>query len=95
MPVKVILYIPLAVMANSDDGSVFAFVREVDGQVLTFSRQDDSLVDAETGSTWNPVNGLATSGPLAGKALRLVPYVPAFDEAWLDFFPQTEMYTIR
>ena len=47
----------------------------------------------ETGSTWNPVNGLAASGPLAGKALRPVPYVPAYDEAWLDFFPQTEMYS--
>ena len=86
--------LPLVLAVDGENYAVHAYLRNVDGRVLTFSREGDMLVDEETGSTWNPINGLATSGALAGKALRPVPYVPAFDEAWYDFFPQTEMYTI-
>ena len=85
--------IPLVVIVDGENGAVSSYLRNVDGRVLTFSREGDTLVDKETSSTWNPVNGLATSGPLTGQALRAVPYVPAFDEAWYDFFPQTEMYS--
>jgi hypothetical protein len=85
--------IPLVVIVDGESGAVSSYVRTADGQVLTFFREGDALIDHETGSYWNSINGLATSGSLAGQALRPIPYVPAYDEAWYDFFPHTEMYS--
>jgi hypothetical protein len=36
--------------------------------------------------------GVAIEGPLKGQALRSVPYIPAFDSAWRDFYPDSEWY---
>ena len=52
--------------------------REVDGLKLTFhlagiNNQNFLMRDEETGSYWQQISGLAVSGPLAGKALRLIP----------------------
>jgi hypothetical protein len=48
--------------------------------------------DEETGSTWQMDRGLAVDGPLKGQALRSVPYIPAFPEAWRDFYPHSRWY---
>ncbi len=69
-----------------------AYVRQAGGQVLTFRAEGDKLVDAETGSTWDVVNGLATDGPLKGESLQPVPSSSAYDWAWLDFYPETTFY---
>ena len=31
-------------------------------------------------------------GPLKGQILRSVPYIPAFPEAWRDFYPHSRWY---
>ena len=51
--------------------------REVDGLVLTFhlagiNNQNFLMRDEETGTYWQQISGRAISGPLAGKALRLI-----------------------
>ena len=51
--------------------------REVDGLILTFhlagiNNQNFLMRDEETGTYWQQISGLAVSGPLAGKTLRLV-----------------------
>ena len=51
------------------------------------------MQDVETGSTWQMDRGVAVEGPLKGRALRSVPYIPAFDIAWRDFYPDSEWYT--
>ena len=51
---------------GEDVGATNVFARELDGQLLTFSREGDLFIDAETGSSWNIV-GQAVAGPLAGE----------------------------
>lgn len=84
--------LPVLVHVNPETRAVSTYLRVVDDQTLSFDMRDDDLVDLETGSTWNPINGLATDGRLKGLALRPVPYVPAFRHAWYDFHPQTDYY---
>jgi hypothetical protein len=52
--------------------------REVDGLKLTFhlagiNNQNFLMRDEQTGSYWQQISGLAVSGPLAGKQLKLIP----------------------
>jgi hypothetical protein len=51
--------------------------REIDGLVLTFhlagiNNQNFLMRDEQTGSYWQQISGRAISGPLAGKALKLI-----------------------
>ena len=75
-------------------GTARAFLRAVDGDVLTFSvdpGDPDRLVDAETGSRWTP-EGLAVEGDLTGAQLETVDeaYV-VFWFAWSIFNPSTRI----
>lgn len=83
---------PVLIYVDPETHAVSTFFRLADEQTLIFALQDGQLVDRETGSVWDPVRGLATSGPLQGIALRSVPYVPAFDWAWRDFYPHSDLY---
>jgi hypothetical protein len=44
-----------------------------------------------TGTVWN-LEGLAVSGPLAGKRLPIAPSYDAFWFAWYDFFPTAPVF---
>ncbi len=85
--------VPLAVIALSDQ-SAAAFRREVDGQPLSFvAGANGAILDQETGSSWDPVTGRATAGPLAGKSLTPIPATDSFWFGWIDFFPGTALYS--
>ncbi len=71
-------------------GSTTVFIREVDGQSLTFERDGDSIRDLETGTVWS-VTGTGQTGPLAGKRLEPVLHANHFWFAWAVFNPQTEV----
>jgi hypothetical protein len=52
--------------------------REVEGLKLTFhlagiNNQNFLMRDEQTGSYWQQISGLAISGPLSGKSLKLIP----------------------
>ena len=52
--------------------------REIDGLILTFhlagiNNQNFLMRDEETGTYWQQISGLAVSGPLAGRVLKLIP----------------------
>jgi hypothetical protein len=52
--------------------------REIDGLKLTFhlsgiNNQNFLMRDEQTGTYWQQINGVAVSGPLAGKVLKLIP----------------------
>jgi Protein of unknown function (DUF3179) len=96
---------PLQVAQETVDGSdivvfwdrskkgAMAFRRRLNGQVLTFSVQNDSFIDQETGSTWR-MDGRASGGALAGQ--RLEPIAEAFVAfwfAWADFEKDTRIWT--
>lgn len=69
-----------------------AYVRQVGERTLTFRAEDDTLVDEETGSTWDVARGLATNGPFKGEVLQPVPGSTAYDWAWRDFYPDSEFF---
>jgi hypothetical protein len=82
----------IPILLWTSDEIFYAYVREMDGEVLTFRVEGDSLVDDKTNSTWDPIRGLATSGPLQGEGLRAVPSLSSFDWAWRDFYPDSAFY---
>ena len=63
--------VPIAVWARGDRYS--AFIRQVADRTLTFRAEGDTVVDEETGSTWDVARGLAVDGRLKGEALQSVP----------------------
>jgi hypothetical protein len=80
-------------IANSRDvGAVGAFDRRVNGEALTFHWQDGSVVDHQTGSTWN-ILGQAVAGELAGQALTPVVHDNTLWFAWAAFKPETRVVT--
>jgi len=84
-----------AKLSNSkEDGSTGAFQRVVDGRQLNFTLNDSGIIDRQTGSEWS-VTGKAVSGPLKEKQLKPVNSGDYFAFAWLVFWPDTEIYTIK
>lgn len=72
-------------------GSVGAFVANVDGKALDFTRDDDGTFrDAQTGTVWS-LFGRAESGPLAGEQLAAVEHLDTFWFAWAAFQPDTRL----
>jgi hypothetical protein len=76
-----------SISEGRDVGTTGVFLRTIDGQVLTFSANDDGTFrDSETGSTWD-ILGEAISGSLVGKNLTPVPHHDTFWFAWAAFVP--------
>ena len=84
--------VPVLVYANPQDRAAHIYVRSVQDRELEFTWSEGRLTDRETGSIWNPANGLAVEGPLKGELLRGFPFSSAYDWAWEDFYPATEVY---
>ncbi len=68
------------------------YQRQLDDDYLSFGTSGGSIVDLETGSEWR-IDGVAISGPLAGRALEPVAaaYV-AYWFAWAAFEPNTVIW---
>ena len=74
-----------------DVGTSGVYVAVVDGQSLTFERDNaGAFVDVETGSTWN-IGGLATDGSLAGTQLEAIEHLDTFWFAIAAFEPDTRI----
>ena len=82
--------IPVLVWAS--DEIYQAYSRKVDGRTLTFFLENGTLIDKETGTTWDATRGLAVGGPLKGKSLQPIPTLSSYDWAWRDFYPNTEFF---
>lgn len=83
----------ILVVFNADTGTGVIFEREVDGQILTFSQVEGTTVmDTETGTIWNGLNGEALDGPLAGNTLTRVKSTSSFWFGWKDWYPDSEIY---
>lgn len=82
---------PVLVLFDSRTSSARVFDRRGRGRVLTFSREGDTLSDAETGSRWDAATGVATAGELAGERLEPAAATVALRDAWLRLVPQTQM----
>ncbi len=82
-----------SIIDNSRDiGTAGMYESTVDGDVLTFTANDDgTFTDDQTGSTWNAF-GEAIDGDLVGTELEWVNAFPHFWFAWAAFSPETEVY---
>ena len=84
---------PIVLHANPETKTTHVYLRKAGGQTLTFEKAEgDRMGDKETGSLWDPVRGLAISGPLKGEGLQQVPSNSSFDWAWFDFYPNSLRY---
>jgi len=83
---------PVVVFLAEDGVTVSALRRTAAGRALTFAAQGDTLVDAGTGSRWDPMTGRAVSGPLAGRMLEEVPVTTALWYAWKSQRPGTSLW---
>ena len=81
---------PVVVYLSEDLATARVYDRRVDGRTLTFSLSGaDQLTDAETESTWDPVQGIATGGQLAGKRLQAFATTHALWSVWKRYRPDT------
>ncbi len=79
--------------SSRDVGSTAVYVREVNGQLLTFEALGDGLYqDVETGSRWN-FFGEAIEGQLEGTELETVVSAEHFWFAWAAFKPDTVIWS--
>ncbi len=79
---------PIAVLvdpAAPDRWAVFS--RVLDDRTVTLVRDGDRIIDRETGTTWDPVRGVAVDGPLRGEVLDLLPGFTAFPLDYRTFWP--------
>lgn len=73
-------------------GVGLAYLRTVEGRVLTFDSQgDDTFKDRETGSTWDLL-GNAVAGPLLGAKLTPAVHTNHFWFAWAAFNQGSPVY---
>ncbi len=80
----------VAIFYERGDGeAAIAYRAEIDGAALTFDVRNGSIVDDQTGSTWE-LAGRGVDGPFEGRALDGVPeaYV-SFWFAWQHFQPHS------
>ena len=83
---------PIAVFLAADAVTVRALRRTAEGRTLTFAAEADRLRDAETGSLWDPMTGLALSGPLVGRSLEGLVVTTALWYAWRSQRPDTSLW---
>jgi hypothetical protein len=76
---------------GADVGATGVFDPNLNGQKLTFVKEDGIIKDEETGSSWN-ILGQATGGPLAGQSLTQLIHGDYFWFAWAAFRPDTVVY---
>lgn len=83
------------VVFNIDSAAAAIFDRTHNGETLTFSVVDGlTLIDEQTGSTWDGITGTAIDGPLSGTSLTRLKSTTIFWFGWADFFPDTKIYQV-
>ena len=80
---------PVVFYVDPERRDVPVYLRQTEDRILKFWSTDAGIIDEETGTTWSMDRGLAQTGELAGQALRTIPHIPAFPDAWRDFYPQS------
>ena len=91
--------VPLLVAFHRQSATGAVFSPVVDGQRLTFQEVAEPgeflIRDAETGTLWDGLSGVARKGPLAGAALERVASHYEFWFAWKDYRPDAELYQVQ
>lgn len=85
----------LLVVFDRHGGTGLVYDRYLDGQLLTFKQgaEDMTMIDGETSSVWDAFSGQAIDGPLTGSQLDRVKSTIVFWFGWVDFHPDTVLYS--
>ena len=86
--------VPLVIVFDGVSFSGAAYRRGLAGSDLTFAPGSTpfSMVDAQSGSTWDGLSGRGTSGADSGMQLDQIPITYSFWFGWVDFYPETTVY---
>lgn len=91
---------PVVVIFAKESAAATAFSRRVGGKTLGFRQLRAEggellMTDAQTGSTWRALEGVAVAGRLMGQRLSRVPATLAFWFAWKQIYPETAVWKPR
>lgn len=86
--------VQLVVVFDGPSSSGAVYRRDPAGHLLNFRPGPGalSMVDIETGSSWDGLSGAATAGPSVGMRLEEVAITYSFWFGWADFYPDTDVY---
>jgi len=76
--------------SNPDQWSVLS--RRLDDRTVTLEVREGAIVDAETGTSWDPQRGIGLEGPLAGEVLDSLPGFTAFPGDFDTFWPDGRIW---
>lgn len=81
---------PILVYMTPDSSTTRIYRREIDGRELHLELvAEERMRDQETGSVWDPLNGVALEGELAGETLQPLVSTYAVWFAWRKYRPDT------
>ena len=84
----VVADVEIAVVADPADPERWkVFSRRLDDRVVTLELEGDRVVDAETGTGWDPTRGIGLDGPLQGEILDTMPALTSFPGDYDTFWP--------
>ena len=85
--------IPIAVVADPAEGDRWAvFSRRLDDGLVELEVRGQVLRDTLTGTTFDPVRGIALSGSLVGQTLDKLPALTSFPGDFDTFWPNAEIW---
>ena len=89
----VVAGVEIAVVSDPADPQRWSVLsRRLDTEVVELERVDGQIVDVRTGSVWDPVRGLALSGPLQGDVLNALPGFTSFPGDFGTFWPEGRVW---
>ncbi len=85
---------PIVIVFQETTGSVTIFDPQVEGETLSFEPHPEGFSDRQSGSVWDPLTGVAISGPREGQQLAVRTAIPSFSEPWDRFHRDTEYWIV-
>ena len=84
--------VPLLIFHDKASFATAVFMRNVAGEVRTFSPKDRHFAEDNTGTRWNLITGETVSGKDNGARLERLPAVNIYWFAWARYHPETSIY---
>ena len=79
------------VLVTYDPASTSAMIFNTADLRFKPALEDGRLIELGSGSQFDPISGLATSGKLAGRQLEKLGGIVSYRKAWLVFYPESEV----
>ena len=84
---------PVVAVFEPKSGTATVFSRIFAGQEMSFTFKGGKLVDDRQQSEWDPITGEAADEAHEGRQLRKLPGIVSLKPAWIDFHPETTVWS--